>query len=116
VGRKNGDPIGTTGRYVEARKDDPGLRFYLASSLQQPYWEWGDHMPRVTLFAKDPSQVGAVDPVSLRDFSAPAPFTLLMRREIWQGAATELADRYPRGRIQNITPDGARVALEVPAS
>jgi hypothetical protein len=38
-----------------------------------------------------------------------------MRREIWQPHAAELADTYPRGRIRNVTPDGARVVLEVPS-
>jgi dolichyl-phosphate-mannose-protein mannosyltransferase len=115
VGRRDGEPIGNTGRYVSARKDDPGQMFYLASSMAQPYWVWGDHMARVTYFAKDPNQVGAIDPAGLRDFTAPAPFSLFMRREVWQTAATELADRYPQGRIRNVTPDGARVVLEVPA-
>lgn len=115
-GRRDGDPIGTTGRYVEARKDNPGQMFYLASSPEQPYYVWGHELTRASYFAKDESQVGSIDPISLRDFSAPAPFSLLMRREVWQGAATELADRYPQGRIRNLTPDGARVVLEVPAS
>jgi Dolichyl-phosphate-mannose-protein mannosyltransferase len=115
VGRRNGDPIGSTGRYVEARKDNAGQIFYLASTPEQPYWDWGHHMPRVTYFANDQSQVGAVDPNSLRSFGAPPPFSLLMRREVWQTAATELADRYPRARVRNITPDGARVVFEVPS-
>jgi hypothetical protein len=38
-----------------------------------------------------------------------------MRREVWQPVATQLADAYPRGRIRNVTPDGARVVLEVPS-
>ena len=115
VGRRNGDPIGSTGRYVEARKDNAGQIFYLASTPEQPYWEWGHHMPRVTYFTKDKNQVGAVDPNSLRGFGAPPPFSLLMRREVWQTAAIELAERYPRGRVRNITPDGARVVFEVPS-
>jgi hypothetical protein len=115
VGRRNGDPIGSTGRYVEARKDNAGQIFYLASTPEQPYWEWGHHMPRVTYFAKDQNQVAAVDPNSLSGFGAPPPFSLLMRREVWQTAATGLTDRYPRGRVRNITPDGARVVFEVPS-
>jgi hypothetical protein len=115
-GRREGDPIGSTGRYAEARKDDPGQRFYLVATEQQPYYEWGLGTPRLYYFAKDPSQVGVVDPAGLRDFYAPPPFSLFMRREVWQTAATELTDRYPRGRVRNITPDGARVVLEVPSS
>ena len=42
------------------------------------------------------------------------PFALLMTRGLWQTAAPALAERYPSGRIRNVTPDGSRVALEVP--
>jgi Dolichyl-phosphate-mannose-protein mannosyltransferase len=118
-GRRDGDPIGSTGRYVEARKDNPGQLFYMSTSPSQPYYEWGDDtasMTRLRYFVDKPTQIPlAVDPVGLRDFSAPPPFSLLMRREVWQTAATELADRYPRGRIRNVTRDGARVVLEVPS-
>ena len=115
-GRREGDPIGSTGRYVEARKDEPGQRFYLAATDQQPYYVWGQGVQRLTYFANGPDQVGAIDPAVVRDFSAPPPFSLFMRREVWQTAATELADRYPRGRLSNVTPDGALVVLEVPAT
>jgi hypothetical protein len=115
-GRREGDPIGSTGRYAEARKDNQGQMFYLAATEQQPYYVWGSAIQRLTYFANSPGQVGSIDPAGLRDFSAPPPFSLFMRREVWQTAATELADRYPRGRIRNITPDGARVVLEVPSS
>jgi hypothetical protein len=56
-----------------------------------------------------------VDPHALTQFSAAPPFALLMRREAWQPAAAQLADRYPRGRIRNVSPDGARVVFEVPS-
>jgi hypothetical protein len=118
-GRRDGDPIGSTGRYVEAHKEDPVRIFYVATSASQPYYVWGDDsasMARLKYFTDNPSQIAtALDPVSLRDFSAPPPFSLFMRREVWQLAAPELADKYPRGRIRNITPDGVRVVLEVPS-
>jgi hypothetical protein len=118
-GRRDGEPIGSTGRYVESHKDAPGQIFYVATSPAQPYYVWGDDgasLLRVRYFVDNPSQVGtAIDPVSLRSFHAPPPFSLFMRREAWQSAATELAETFPRGRIRNITPDGARVVLEVPS-
>ncbi len=118
-GRQNGEAIGSTARYVDTRKDDPGQIFYMATSAGSPYYVWGDEgtaLSRIQLFANSPSQVGAaIDPVALRDFNAPAPLSLFMRREVWQTASTELADKYPRGRIRNVTPDGARVVLEVPS-
>jgi hypothetical protein len=43
------------------------------------------------------------------------PFAVFMTRAAWTEAAKELADRYPRGRIRNVTPDGVRVVLDVPS-
>src|SRR5262245_38477409 len=53
VGRRDGDPIGSTGRYAEARKDHPGQRFYIASTAAQPYYVWGDYGKRLTFFANN---------------------------------------------------------------
>lgn len=115
-GKREGEPIGSTGRYVASLKDKPGMKFYLATSEASPYHVWGTHMDRMTLFAKDPTQVGpAVDPYQLQSFNVAPPVALFMRREAWLPAATQLADRFPRGRIRNVTPDGSRVVLEVPS-
>jgi hypothetical protein len=118
-GRREGDPIGSTGRSIEARKDIPGQHFYFVEGPGAPYYVWGEIAPsmsRVIFFTKEPGQIGGVtDPASLSGFNAPAPFSLYMRREAWQTAAVQLSDRYPRGRIRNVTPDGARVVLDVPS-
>ena len=117
LGRKEGEPIGSTGRYVRAHSKSANERFYLVSGETTPYYVWGNvstSLERLKTFARG-SQVQPVDPSGLQSFTAVPPFYLLMRREVWQHAAAELADRYPRGRIRNITPDGARVVLEVPS-
>jgi hypothetical protein len=117
-GRREGDPIGSTGRSVQAREDKPKQLFYFVDSPGAPYYVWGDlgaSMSRVRFFTKDPTKLAAtIDPNGLAAFNAPAPFSLYMRREAWQTAQAELAARYPRGRIRNVTPDGARVVLDVP--
>ena len=117
LGRKEGEPIGSTGRYVRAHSKSANERFYVASGDNAPYYVWGGvsaSLDRLILFSRG-SQIQPVDPAALQSFAAAPPFRLLMRREAWQPAATQLADRYPRGRIRNITPDGARVVLEVPS-
>ena len=45
LGRKQGEPIGSTGRFAAARDDVPGQKFYVASSETQPYYEWGNLGP-----------------------------------------------------------------------
>jgi hypothetical protein len=119
-GRKEGEPIGTTGRYVEAHRDVPGQRFYFAnqdSNIILRYYVWGETEPRISLFVHDPTQLGGtIDPSTFSTFSASPPFSLFMRRSAWNYGAADLADRYPQGRLRNITPDGSRVVLEVPVS
>jgi hypothetical protein len=118
-GRRTGEAIGSTGRYVDSHQSIPGERFYVVSSDASPYYVWGDvnaSINRIEEFSGTKQPPGVVDPAALKDFQAPAPFALFMRREAWAGAAAELAARYPRGRIRNITPDGARVVLDVRSS
>jgi Dolichyl-phosphate-mannose-protein mannosyltransferase len=114
-GRREGDPIGSTGRYVAAHRNVPGEKFYVASSESAPYYIWGDLGDRLFGFASPGQIEPAVDPSQLQVFRGVPPFSLFMRREVWQPVATQLADAYPRGRIRNVTPDGARVVLEVPS-
>jgi 4-amino-4-deoxy-L-arabinose transferase-like glycosyltransferase len=119
LGRKQGEPIGSTGRFAAARDSVPGQKFYVASSDAQPYYEWGNLGPgndRLSLFTRPATLVQPpVDPTTLKDFRAAPPFALFMRREVWQPMATELSTLYPRGQIRNVTPDGARVVLVVPS-
>jgi hypothetical protein len=114
-GRRDGDPIGSTGRYVAAHRDIPGERFYVVSNNSAPYYVWGDLGDRLFSFARPGQIEPSVDPSQVQAFQAVPPFALFMRREVWQPVATQLADAYPRGRIRNVTPDGARVVLEVPS-
>lgn len=116
-GRRAGDPIGSTGRYAHAHENVPGQKYFVASSDSTPYYIWGNvsaSIERISLFSGD-VRPQAVDPQALLQFTAAPPFALFMRREVWQPVATQLADRYPRGRIRNVSPDGTRVVFEVPS-
>lgn len=118
VGRKSGEPIGSTGRYAHAHQNVPGQKFYVASSETQPYYVWGNLGPgndRLARFTKANLVQGPIDPTALKDFRGVPPFALFMRREVWQPLALQLAELYPRGQIRNVTPDGSRVVLVVPS-
>jgi len=119
LGKQQGEAIGSTGRYLAAHKKTPGQKFYIATSDTSPYFSFGGTdtaLDRLKLFADEPTQVGgAIDPAQLADVNIAPPFALFMTRYAWRGAASPLADRYPRGRIRNVSPDGLRVVLEVPA-
>ena len=120
-GRRGGDPIGSTGRYVASHDDVPGQKFYL-STTEKGAWDYYYYLPftrgrdRLELFAAGDSQVhNPVDAQRLAQFEARPPFVLFMRRDAWEQVAPQLADRFPSGRIRNVTPDGTRIALDVPA-
>jgi len=107
-------------RFTPSRSDlawtDTGT---IATSDESPYYSFGGTdtaLDRLRLFADSPTQVvGAVNPgADLASFSAAPPFSLFMTRYSWELAAGPLADRYPRGRIRDVSPDGTFVALEVP--
>jgi hypothetical protein len=117
AGQGAGDPIGSTGRFVEAHRNVPGMRFYVAANDRQPYFVWGQKIDRLALFVSRPDQLGGmVEPSSLAAFSAPTPFDVFMSRDLWSANGRELERRYPLGRLENITPDGRLVVLQVPSS
>jgi Dolichyl-phosphate-mannose-protein mannosyltransferase len=108
-GREFGDPIGSTGRYVQSHRDNPGQQFYVAS----PYFSFGPGEERIRLFAGD-AQVGAdVNASELSGFRGSPPFALFMMRSYWSTAGEPLAQRYPQGRLRNVVPGGTHVVFEV---
>jgi 4-amino-4-deoxy-L-arabinose transferase-like glycosyltransferase len=122
AGRQSGEGIGSTGRYVASHAGIPDQKFYI-SSTENGAWDYYSYggpsawLDRLRLFAADDSQVAEpLDPRRLAQFEAQPPFALFVRREAWERAAKQLTDRYPSGRIRNITADGTRIVLEVPAA
>jgi hypothetical protein len=117
-GRKAGEPIGSTGRYVDSQSDVPGQQFFISTqdSSGLGYYTFDAPEPRLRRFARDPNQVlPAISPLQLSSFNANPPFALFMTRAAWSTASAYLTNRYPQGRVRNITRDGTRVVLEVPA-
>jgi hypothetical protein len=114
-GRKEGDAIGSTGRYIYAHRDDPGQKFYIAADDGSwKYFNWGDARMRVQLFAHE-GQVGEpVNPLTVGSFTATPPFAIFMRSDVWMQYGRGLLDRYPQARPKNITPDGRLVVVDVP--
>jgi hypothetical protein len=114
-GRREGDPIGSTGRYVYAHRDDPGQKFYIAADDGSwKYFNWGDPKTRVQLFARE-GQVGElVNPLTVGSFTGTPPFAIFMRSDVWMQYGQGLLDRYPQALPKNITPDGRLIVVDVP--
>lgn len=119
TGVQRGDLIGDTGRYVEAHRDPPGKRFYIAAddTDRYEYYDWGFASmwrERLAIFAGDPARVGEViSPAALASFDAPAPFALFMRRELWAEHEARLVARYGTAWTQPLSRDGSRIVVEV---
>ena len=119
-GRRTGDPIGSTGRYVAANDQIPGQKFFMATTENGEfdyyyYLAASAGVNRMQLFAEDDSKVrGVVPPDQLPSFTESPPFAIFARRDAWEQFGAPLAERYPRGRIRNITPRGDLVVFEVP--
>lgn len=114
-GRTQGEPIGSTGRYIAAR---PGQQFFLVGDENGPfpYFSWGQARwwHDWVLWVSPTSQLA--DPVGsdqVGSLQPQQPFTLLMSRALLDQAGPALAERYPNGRVRNILPDGTLVAFEV---
>lgn len=117
-GRKNGEAIGSTGRYIESHRDVPGKMFYLAADdASYKYYTFGNSFPeRLTMFARD-GQVGQqIAPTSLSAFKAQPPFAIFMTRALWTSVERDLRASYPNAQLRDVMPDGSRVVLEVPAT
>jgi hypothetical protein len=120
LGRRTGDPIGSTGRYVAAHDHIPGQKFFMATTENGDfdyyyYLAASAGVNRMQLFAEDDTKVrGVVEPEQLSSFTESPPFAIFVRRDAWERFAAPLAERYPRGRIRNVTPRGDLVVFEVP--
>ena len=95
-GRRDGDDIGSTGRYVQEYRDRPAQAFYLAADDRFPYYEWGTPQiwsERLRLFAGDhrrtcacseavdsPARPPATTPPGGRLFAQPQTLSLQPRR------------------------------------
>ena len=112
-GRRDGDPIGSTVRYVSAHKNIPGERFYVASSETAPYYVWGAGWDRPERFAKpgqleplvEPSQIGSFRRrSSVRPPHAPRGLAAgrgRARKPLSAGSDTERHPGWSAGRVRS---------------
>ena len=120
TGRKHGDDIGTTGRYVAAHEDVRGQHFYLASDQGvYKYYDWGwpeMWVDRLRLFAKDDAQIAfPIEPTKLPTLYAIPPFAIFMNGMVWRANAPALLQKWPQARVRTLVPNRGLVVVEVRA-
>jgi 4-amino-4-deoxy-L-arabinose transferase-like glycosyltransferase len=117
-GRKDGEPIGDTGRYIAAHPEE---QIFLVADENgaYKYFPWGHPewwASWMSWFSPDAKLQATVESNGVDTVQAQGPFALLMSRALLTQSESGLRDAYPTGRIRNITPDGKLVVLEVPRS
>lgn len=118
-GIRHGEEVGNTGRYIDARRDQPGYAFYIATDQQHPYnpdnypiapWRWVEWLE---YFAGENQIVRAVLPPVVTRLDAQPPFTIFMNADLWAQTAESLARQHPTLKLHAILSDRSLVAIEV---
>ena len=113
-----GDDMGGTGRYVEARNDIDGYAYYLVTDADHMYFDWGVEFQWrdwLGFFVPDSQESSVVSPATFDPARLEPPFTVLASRKAWE----EFDDRFNAiwgddATTFEITPTGRNLlAIEV---
>ena len=116
VGRRNGNDVGSTGRYIETRKNAFGYSWVLAADKANPYYSWGEawQWKDWAGFFAGPNQTMQVIPVSgLGTLNIPGNFTVFITNTAWQMAEPDFRLRHPLYDVSWLTPDSRLLAIDV---
>jgi len=115
LGRKEGNDVGSTARYVEARKNNANHTWVLAADKNNPYYSWGEAwqwQDWVGFFAgpHQTMRVATIDELGALDL--PGAFTVFISRSAWEfgGAAFRARQQYV---VKPVTPDARLLAVEI---
>lgn len=115
AGQNDGNPVGSTGRYVTARADEKNYQFFLAADDLHPYYGW--NTPEawrswIIFFAGPNQSVQVLPPAQLARLAPTGPFTIFMNQQVWATHQVELHSRYPGLSYHLVTTVPALVAVE----
>ncbi len=116
-GLAEGDNVGGTARYIEARKIYPDYEFYLVANSNYGYYSWGEDWQWIAwmeVYIADNQSAQVLDPDHfLSELPRQNNFTFFMNKQLWEKVQLELKSHYPQLRVTNIKTDGSLVAIEV---
>jgi len=116
VGRRTGNDVGSTGRYIETRRNAVGYTWLLAADKANPYYSWGEawQWKDWAGFFAGPNQTMQVIPVSgLSSLAIPGNFTVFITNTAWQSAEPSFRLRHPLYDVSWLTPDSRLLAIDV---
>jgi hypothetical protein len=116
AGRREGHDVGSTGRYVEAKRYVAGYTWIVAADDAHPYYSWGAEWQWrdwVGIFA-GPYQATRVSPVAeLSSLKLAGNFTIFISNTAWQSVEADFRVHHPLYEVNWLTPDARLLAVDV---
>ncbi len=116
TGVREGNDVGSTGRYVEARSSAPAYTWVLAADKTHPYYSWGEAWQwKVWMgFFAGPGQTAEVSAVAdLPSLQIPGDFTVFIANPDWRFSEQAFRARFPLYEVRRLTPDSRLLAIDV---
>lgn len=119
LGRRDGNDVGSTARYVESRQNAPGYTWILAADKSSPYFSWGDDWQWrdwVGFFAGSTQKTIVYSPGALASMPIPGNFTVFITNTAWRATEAQFRLQHPLYDVSWLTPDSRLLAIDVRAS
>jgi len=114
--RTEGHDLGSAGRYIEARGNVPGYKFFLVADQKYKYFGWGyDYWWRdwLNFFVADGQELVVVPPDAFEPETVSPPFSIITSRRAWNAMGEEFKNRFPDAPLVHMRSDGSLIAIEV---
>lgn len=116
-GITEGNDVGSTGRFIEKRSQDPQHVFLLATSISYPYYSWNNEAAWyswMNFFVKNNNSTTVVNPILLENsLPSNSPFTVFMSKTLWQMHESNFRQRFSKIEITNMKKDGSLIAVSI---
>ena len=116
-GFTQGNMIGATARLVAHRSTNPDLELYLSADENLPYYTWGgpeQWKEWAGTFAQEGQILQVADGEECKYSELFAPFIAFMSAQVWELCRPTLLTAFPTLQVENMLPNGTRLAVEVP--
>ena len=116
LGQMMGHEVGSTGRFVEARKHEKGHAWVLAADKDNLYYFWGEPwwwQGWLGFFAGSGQTVKVVPLSALESLPTPGRTTVFVSRAAWVRHARAFRSGHVVNSVTNVVPTGLLVAVEV---
>lgn len=115
-GNREGHEVGSTGRFVEARKSEAGHTWILAADKDNLYYWWGEPVwwqGWLGVFAGPNQPVRVIPPSALDTLETPRGSTVFIASVVWKKHEREFRATHGVTSVKAVLPGGRLLAVEV---